>query len=312
MLLNRRRLIQSATVLWGGAATSLGWAATPKALTFLATGDWGMDGNYFQRQVGHSMAAWAEHLDSRFVIAVGDNFYDAGVQSVTDPHWKRSFEDIYSAKALQTPWYAILGNHDYAGVPQAQIDYAAVSKRWRMPARYYSQSMTTPDGSAVDIFFLDTTPMLTGYRERKEDSLLRANARSQDVAAQLKWLKSALAASKAPWKIVFGHHPVHSGGQHGDSRELVADVKPLLERYGVQAYICGHDHDLQHIDRGVTYICTGAGANTRPVAGVQGTAFASDHAGFTTYRLTADRLAIDFVDNTGAVLHTAGIPRVRA
>src|SRR4051794_6794698 len=65
MLLNRRRLIQSATVLWGGAATGVGWAATPRALTFLSTGDWGMGGDHFQRQVGHSMGAWAEHLDSR-------------------------------------------------------------------------------------------------------------------------------------------------------------------------------------------------------------------------------------------------------
>jgi acid phosphatase len=312
VLLNRRRLIQSATVLWGGAAAGVGWAATPKALTFLSTGDWGMDGAYFQRQVGHSMAAWAEHLDSRFVVAVGDNFYNAGVQSVSDPHWKDSFEDVYSAKSLQTPWYAILGNHDYGGVPQAQIDYSAVSKRWRMPARYYTQSMRTPDGSAVDMFFLDTTPMVNGYRDRKDDSPIRANVRSQDVAAQLKWLREALAASRAPWKIAFGHHPVHSGGQHGDTRELVAQVKPLFERYGVQAYICGHDHDLQLINRGVTYVCTGAGANTRPVASIQGTMFNSTRAGFTTYRLSAEQLAIDFIDNTGAVQHSATIARTRA
>ena len=311
MRLNRRRLIQSASVLWAGAASGIGWAATPKALSFLSTGDWGMDGNYFQRQVGHSMGAWAEHLNSQFVVAVGDNFYDKGVQSVTDPLWKSCYEDIYVAPSLHRPWYAVMGNHDYGGVPQAQIDYSAVSKRWRMPARYYSQSMTTPDGSAVDMFFLDTAPMLAGYRERKEDTPFRANVRSQDVAAQLKWLTGALAASKTPWKIVFGHHPVHSGGVHGDTKELVADIKPLLERYGVQAYICGHDHDLQNIERGVTYVCTGAGANTRKVTAIGGTTFASDVSGFTAYRLTAERLTIDFIDNKGAVLHTADIPRRR-
>jgi tartrate-resistant acid phosphatase type 5 len=312
MLMNRRRLIQSATVLWGGATAGVGWAATPKALTFLSTGDWGMSGNFFQRQVGHSMGAWAEHLGSRFVVAVGDNFYDKGVQSVSDPLWKTCYEDIYSAKSLHTPWHAVLGNHDYGGVPQAQIDYSGVSKRWRMPARYYTRTERTPDGSAVDMFFLDTTPMLNGYRNRAEDTPFRANARSQDVAAQLRWLNGALAASRAPWKIAFGHHPVFSGGEHGDTRELVADLKPMFERYGVQAYICGHDHDLQQIDRGVTYVCTGAGATTRKAGSTEGTKFTSAEAGFTAYRLTAERLTIDFIDNKGAVLHTAQISRSRA
>ncbi|HET9160880.1 MAG TPA: metallophosphoesterase, partial [Caulobacteraceae bacterium] len=172
--------------------------------------------------------------------------------------------------------------------------------------------MTTPDSSAVDLFFIDTVPLIEGYRERKDGGPLRDNARAQDGAAQLKWLKDQLAASKAPWKLAFGHHPVHSGGVHGDTKDLVASLKPLFERYGVQAYICGHDHDLQHIDRGVTYVCTGAGATTRRVVSIDGTKFCSERAGFTAYRLTAERLDIDFVDFSGAPIHSASIARNRA
>ncbi|MDB5451538.1 MAG: acid phosphatase [Caulobacteraceae bacterium] len=314
MRLSRRTLIQSLSALLASCAGGLGWAAAaPKPLAFLATGDWGMNGDHFQRQVAAAMGVWAERNDSRFVAAVGDNFYDAGVQSVSDPHWKRSFEDVYVATALQTPWYAILGNHDYGGVPQAQIDYSATSKRWRMPARYYSRSMATPDGASVDLFFIDTSPMLTGYRERKEDGPLRANVRAQDPAAQRRWLDAALAGSKAGWKLVFGHHPVFSGGVHGDTSDLVATLRPMLERHGVQAYICGHDHDLQHIERGgVTYVCTGAGATTRKVAGTAGSVFFSDKPGFTAYRLAAERLDIDFVGVDGRFLHTARVPRLRS
>jgi acid phosphatase len=309
MLLNRRRVVQSAAALGTLTATGSAWAG-PKPLAFLATGDWGMDGDHFQRQVGHTMGPWAARIDSQFVVAVGDNFYDAGVQSIADPHWKNSFEDIYAAPSLQTPWYAILGNHDYGGAPEAQVEYSAHSKRWKMPARYYKQSMTAPDGAAVDLFFLDTAPMLEGYRNRKEDTLFRQNIRAQDVAAQLRWLESSLSASKASWKIVFGHHPVHSGGVHGDTRELIADVKPILRRYGVQAYVCGHDHDLQHIDRdGVTYIATGAGATTRKVVATNGTQFCSDLPGFTAYRLTAERLDVDFVSVSGQVIHSAKVSR---
>lgn len=312
MLFDRRRLLQSVTALVSSCVSGLGWAADPKALTFVATADWGMNGQEFQRQVAASMGRWASRIDSRFVVAVGDNFYDAGVQSVTDAHWENSFERVYTAKSLQIPWYAVLGNHDYGGVPQAQIDYAATSNRWRMPARYYTQSMTTPDGATVDLFFIDTAPMVDGYRNRKDDAPIRANVRSQDVGAQLRWLEAALAGSKARWKLVFGHHPVYSGGVHGDTKELVARVRPLFERYGVQAYVCGHDHDLQHIDRGgVTYICTGAGATTRKVLPVVGTVFCSDKPGFTAYRLSANQLSIDFVGIDGAVLHAAAVSRAK-
>ena len=37
-------------------------------------------------------------------------------------------------------------------------------------------------------------------------------------------------------------------------------LKPLLEKYNVTSYMCGHDHNLQHIsDAGVEYFVTGAG-----------------------------------------------------
>ena len=39
--------------------------------------------------------------------------------------------------------------------------------------------------------------------------------------------------------------PIFSGGEHGNTPELHASVKPLLERYGVDVYLCGHDHTLQ-------------------------------------------------------------------
>ena len=47
------------------------------------------------------------------------------------------------------------------------------------------------------------------------------------------------------WLLAARHYPIFSGGEHGNTPELHASVKPLLERYGVDAYLCGHDHTLQ-------------------------------------------------------------------
>lgn len=40
---------------------------------------------------------------------------------------------------------------------------------------------------------------------------------------------SALKESNAKWKIVVGHHGIRSAGQHGDTKELVAQLLPILQ-----------------------------------------------------------------------------------
>ena len=44
---------------------------------------------------------------------LGDNIYDSGVTSVTDPQWQTKFEIPYMGVNL--PFYVVLGNHDYGG-----------------------------------------------------------------------------------------------------------------------------------------------------------------------------------------------------
>lgn len=307
--LNRREILGGLA----GATLAAAWpAGQPMAaqpgLRFLAVGDWGRDGGAHQREVAQQMGAAATTLGARFVVSVGDNFYDTGVKSADDPQWKTSFEDVYTAPSLQTPWYVALGNHDYRGVPQAQLDYALTSPRWRMPSRYYKVSGADHGFADADLFILDTSPFVEKYRV--VPSRLRDNVLGQDPAAQLAWLDAELARSTAPWKLVFGHHTVFSGGDHGDTEELVAQLKPILERHGVQAYINGHDHDLQQIEvDGVTYICSGAGSETRPVKAVAGTKFCLSRSGFTSYELTAESLVVAFRDYLGAVVHRAVVPR---
>ena len=307
--LNRRDLLRSIAAATALSAIPRTFAASDASLNFLAVGDWGRDGTNHQRDVAIQMGKAAAKKAAQHVISVGDNFYDNGVQSPTDPQWRSSYEEIYTADSLQIPWYVALGNHDYRGVPQAQIDYSKTSARWRMPDRYYKVVGADVGTPHIDLFFIDTSPLVHKYREDVH-SAIAANVASQDVTAQLVWLDEQLGRSAAPWKLVIGHHTVHSGGSaHGDTPELNDLIEPLLWKHRVQAYINGHDHDLQHIRRhGVDYVCCGAGSEVRPVNAVEGTLFCAARSGFAAMRCNPHSLRFDFIDFTGARLYRAEIP----
>lgn len=69
------------------------------------------------------MNAWAvEHGPLDFIVALGDNFYPAGITGVLDPLWKTCWEDMFLTHGtLRVPWHAVLGNHDYMGSPEAEV-----------------------------------------------------------------------------------------------------------------------------------------------------------------------------------------------
>ena len=304
--LGRRNVVLglTSTVTVSGTAAQ----AATESLSFLAIGDWGRRGQFHQREVAVAMEKAAAELGSRFVLSVGDNFYPDGVASVTDSHWRESFEEIYAGPHLQTPWYVALGNHDYHGEPQAQLDYALTSHRWKMPARYYKLGGASLGFHDLDVFCIDTTPLMSEY----VDHGIRRVAQPADrpaVDRQLAWLDHELAGSTARWKLVYGHHTIRSGGSgHGDTPEMVEKVLPILQRHRVQAYICGHDHDLQYIiNDGLHYILTGAGSEVRPVRSTGGTQFCAAVSGFATLQLKADELVVGFRDFTGANLFKAAI-----
>ncbi|BCM90262.1 3',5'-cyclic adenosine monophosphate phosphodiesterase CpdA [Abditibacteriota bacterium] len=220
-----------------------------KSLSFLVFGDWG-SGLKLQKDVAAGMTRFARENKPHFVISVGDNFYDNGVVDQNDPQWDTKFETMYPKDAMPFPFFAVLGNHDWRSNPATQFSYRGPSGRWRMDGFYYK--VVAGDG-LVDFFMVDTNLWLpkngaTGLGDK-----------------QTKWLDGALSQSTAKWKILVGHHPPYTDGIHASEpdMELVRGIlSPLLDKYGVQLMLAGHDHDLQHIivpDAKTHFTVTGAG-----------------------------------------------------
>jgi acid phosphatase len=237
---------------------------------------------------------------------MGDNFYENGVDSVDDPQWLSSFENIYTAPSLQSPWRVILGNHDYRGNVQAQLEYK--SPRWYLPGRYYQLSETLPDGEKADFFYLDTSPFIRNYIGTK------VNIAGQDTAAQLAWLDKALGTSTARWKIVIGHHPIYTAlapepGFDHDQPDLIARLDPILRAHDIHIYINGHDHNLQAVTmNGITYVTNGAGSETYQAmsATIRG-GFVSGAHGFMTIALSSQKLDYALIDMAGTTLYAQTI-----
>jgi hypothetical protein len=165
-----------------------------------------------------------------------------------------------------------------------------------MPDNYYEF-----DSGPASFYALDTNSIMLDW----------------DAAAQKSWLQSAMAASASTWKIVFGHHPYISDGQHGNAGNY-EDLwwLPIVNGDGVKAfmedavcgqadiYLCGHDHNRQWLEPtcGTEFIVSGAAAKTTDLVGRDGNAtLYSDHTieGFVWIELADNVMTGEFYTMDG-------------
>lgn len=308
-------------------------SSSSDTLAFVAVGDWGgQPTNPFttatERYVAKSMGETAERAMSQFTIALGDNFYDTGVTDVTDPRFKETFEDLFTADSLQSRWYVVLGNHDHYGNASAEIAYTNHSKRWYLPDYNYTQVFPIGDSSATFQLVVIDTVQIAGLTDPYDHSLPPSGPASLPAAQdQLQWVESILKTSNATWLIVAGHYPVWSVAEHGPTQILVEQLRPMLEKYNATAYLCGHDHTLQHIceeDSTVEYYVSGAGHLTD-----SSMAHESDipknslrfhyapfdpsesHGGYTLFQLSPTIMNVTFYSDQGSQLYNTVVTTPR-
>lgn len=285
----------------------------PSSLRLLAVGDWGRGGSPEQVEVADAMGRVASDAAPQLVISVGDNFYNSGVDSAADPQFDATWRAVYSHPQLAgAPWYAVAGNHDYRGNLTAQAVYSG-DPRWHF-ALNTTLTARLPGAPASDAtaclrtLFIDTTSLLTHYRTGGEDrGRMSANINaSAPPGEQLAWIDASLAAAAAACRavVVVGHHPVFSAGEHGDAPELVAQLLPLLVRYGVDAYLAGHDHLLNHlVANGTDFVLTGGGSQVRANgARTPQTVFMWERSGFTLHTVNASHISHSYVDGASGAL----------
>jgi len=196
---------------------------------FVAFGDWGA-GTSFQKQVATQVIHDYEKSPFATVLMLGDNIYPQGdVNKSGKAYFTRMYAPLIQARVR---FVVALGNHDVLfGHREEQLAF------FGMPGRYYEVKQ-----GPFGFFVLDT------------------NTFANDTP-QKAWLAKVLNASRQPWKIVLGHHPILSSGYHGPNEALDKALSPLLRKYGVALYLAGHSHQYERFKPvgGVQYLVSGGG-----------------------------------------------------
>ena len=256
-------------------------AEAQDSVRFLAVADTG-SGDANQRAVGQQMALAHKRRPVDLVVLGGDNIYPSGDLSMVESTFQRPYAELLRAGV---PFHAVLGNHDIRtanGLPQVAY------KPFGMKGRYYNLRR-----GPVEFFMLDTN----------------GNA---DWQRQISWLRAVLAQSRAPWKVVVGHHPIYSSGFYGNDPHLAAKLTALMRRHGVQLYINGHEHNYERSKpiQGITYLVVGGGgASLRPVLATNQSARAASVFSFAEITASPVELKLWAWDKNGQPIDQALIAR---
>lgn len=223
--------------------------AGPGRFSFLALGDSG-SGSSQQTQLQRLLAA---EPDVAFLLHTGDIAYELGTFAQFDA---RHFAG-YSALMARLPFFTTPGNHEYytgyAAPYLAVHSFPDSGTPTEDRGRYYSF-----DWGPAHIVSLDTNLHFSAEFDR-----------------MINWLELDLQRTNKFWKLALFHHTPYPTGYHRDdplctrAREVIV---PILERYGVQLALNGHEHSYQRTlleDKATVYINTsGGGAWLQPITPV--------------------------------------------
>lgn len=287
------------------AQTAAEWGKLEKQLNFYMVNDLGRNGYYDQKPIAEMMGEMAEIVGPECVFAAGDVHHFEGVRSVNDPLWMTNYELIYKHPELMIDWFPMLGNHEYRGNTQAVLDYTNVSRRWSMPARYYTKTFEDK-GTTVRFVMIDTTPLIDKYRK---DTKTYPDASQQDMDKQLNWLDSVLTSAKEDWVIVIGHHPIYAETPKSDTErtDLQQRLDPILRKHNVDIYASGHIHNFQHIKmpgNKIDYVVNSSASLSRKVKPIKETKFCSPESGFSLFTIDKKELNMHMIDKSGKVIYT--------
>jgi hypothetical protein len=189
-------------------------------------------------------------LKPQEVLSVGDNDYSSEFglmrsQASYDRFVGQYYGAFLSPDPARNHFWPAPGNHDWYAPPDIApyLQYFSMVPRDPAQGRYYTVSLPgTADVGGIDLFSLDSDHF-------------EPDGRTAD-SVQAMWLKGALAASHACWKLVFFHHPPYSSGR--PNMYFVPELRWPFGAWGADVIFSGHEHyyERSQVD-GLDYFISG-------------------------------------------------------
>lgn len=293
MTLSRRAFLQGSALLaaTGTIAATTGnpvAAQAAPATRFAVIGDYGT-GSAGASRVSDLVHSW----NPSFVATLGDNIY-SGDNANLDAALAWKIGRLYGNYVGSGNFFPALGNHDW-GDPGTALLTCDVngncSGKWlsyfNLPGngRYYNVKRGEVEIFVLDDYYLEPD----GNRSNSKQAL---------------WLRAAVAASTATWKVAIHHYPGYLSGASG-----LAAMRWPFAAWGLDAVFSGHTHLYERLQiDGIPYFVNGVGG--APVGRIVGSPrsesrsrYDADHG---AQRVTAsrDELRIDFINTSGTVIDT--------
>lgn len=267
--------------------------ATPAAVTFAVIGDYGLAG-----EGEAAVAALVDSWQPAFIITVGDNNYPNGEAETIDANigqyyaayiypYQGQYASTVSTEDVNR-FFPTLGNHDYSGPDGAEpyLDYFTLPGN----ERYYDFVWGPLHLFALNSNFSEPDGINAG-------------------SVQAQWLQERLAASTAPWQLVYFHVPPYASGYHGSG----AWMQWPFEAWGADAVLSGHDHHYERLlVNGIPYFVNGLGGGAIYAVGEplpQSQAHFSGKHGAMRVAATAEMLTFEFITRNGELVDQYTIKR---
>ena len=236
---------------------------------------------------GEELGTFIDEYDPDFIIHTGDILEGTGEYKNQFVNWLENKEFIHSIPMVYAP-----GNHDYGayyteyfGKPQAE----AFTAEDETGANY------SFDFAGIHFIMIDSNPWGLMQMNVENAGGTISDELAESIAATKEWIADDLAAADDADFIIMGaHHP------YAD-KFTQKHIPALIEEYGVDLYLAGHDHTWKMnvsadpaVGAGTVYICgkTAASPNWAAIT------VADDLLKYDTYDTAALKADQSFVLST--------------
>lgn len=202
--------------------------------------------------------------DASFAIHAGDLINTAH----SDHEWAQWFK---AGGFIHSQWTAVpvVGNHEFQSLAKGKP--RRVSIQWRPQFTLPVEEDLAPE--------LHENVYTVDYQDVR---IIVLNS-SDELEEQTEYIEKQLEGCKAKWKIVTCHHSVFSPAKGRNFQFARDHWKPLMDKYGVDLVLNGHDHIYA---RGHVPVRTADGSDTKEL----GTIYVTSVSGPKQYDLDPGQL----------------------